>query len=168
MNALRERIAVAEKEDLELRKTVEEVRNPPFAFQCASNYGKWWHLSNAIITYDKLLYSSMFNVDGGFDIATGVFTAGYPGTWTLTASMRSALNEGEDSFIFIYHNDQKIEDSRLFTHVGSGQTVQSMTSRTLLMHLDTGDSVSLRTEQWGLGWGIADIILCVELAQFDV
>lgn len=150
-----------------LREIVDEVRNPPFAFQCASHYADWY-TSNAIITYDKLLYSSMFNVDGGFDITTGIFTAGYPGTWRITASMKSALHSDQTNYVFIYHNDQMIEDSKFLTYVlgSSSINVQSIGSRTLLLHLDAGDTVSLRAGN--LGWALSDITFCVELAQFDV
>merc|ERR1712150_468892 len=99
----------------------------------------------------------MGNVDGGFDVRTGFFRAGYPGTWRISVSMRSALNVGETSIVYIYHNGQKIEDSRFFTRVwytASGSVVDSMGSRTLLIHLDTGDTVSLRTEN--IGWFLAD------------
>lgn len=40
--------------------------------------------SYAIITYKKLLYSSMSNVEGGFNITTGIYTAGYTETESVS------------------------------------------------------------------------------------
>ena len=39
------------------------------------------------IFYDKLIYSST-NVEGGLDISTGQFTSGWPGSYTVTWSLR--------------------------------------------------------------------------------
>merc|ERR1711971_120441 len=100
--------ALGSKEELELeeeitvlRETVDQIRNEPYAFQCASSNIS--HESDTTITYDNLLYSSMFNVEGGFDITTGIFTAGYSGTWRITASAFMTLAQ-----IGIHRNDTKI------------------------------------------------------------
>ena len=83
--------ALGSQEELEeemavLRETVDEVRNQPYAFQCASsNISSYNNDHPYTITYEKLLYSSM-NIEGGFNVTTGIFTAGYSGTWRISAS----------------------------------------------------------------------------------
>ena len=53
-------INLTENTDVQLRGLVDQVRNPPFAFQCA-----WQADVNAVITFDRLTYSFMFGVEGG-------------------------------------------------------------------------------------------------------
>ena len=107
----------------------------------------------------------MFNVEGGFDIRTGIFTAGRSGTWRITASAYMKLSRLE-----IYRNEERITK---FTTGGIGTEEGSyMGSRSLLMHLDTGDTVDLRM-RWNpkdtYGFGeMEDILFCVESVQFDV
>ena len=89
MKSLTGRITVTEETDVLLRGMVDQVRNPPFAFQCA--WQDYWNADNSVITYDRLTYDeisggSIYNVTGGLDINTGVFTVGkgYAGVWEIS------------------------------------------------------------------------------------
>ena len=69
-----------ETKDQRIAVLEDQVRNQPFAFQCAWRNG-FWTEANSVITYDRLTTdemsgSSMYNVTGGLDINTGVFTVG--------------------------------------------------------------------------------------------
>ena len=79
-----------ETRDIKMREMVDQVRNSPFAFQCAWKHGPWT-AADSVITYDLLTTdeisgSSMYNVTGGLDINTGVFTVGhgFSGVWAVT------------------------------------------------------------------------------------
>ena len=64
---------VIESRDIQMRGMVDQVRNSPFAFQCAWKQGPWT-ADNSVITYDRLSGGSVYNLTGGLDINTGVFT----------------------------------------------------------------------------------------------
>ena len=65
MASLTGRMDVTEETDVLLRGMVDQVRNPPFAFQCA--YQSEWFADNSVITYERLTYDeisggSIYNV----------------------------------------------------------------------------------------------------------
>ena len=159
---LEEAVAIGEEQICELEN---QVRNQPFAFQCGWRAGQWSE-DSSIITYDSLTFSSMFNVDGGLDISTGVFTAGYSGVWSVSYSIRSTQYSGERNEAWLYLNDERMKESQHWTgYYGSEGDVLLMGSRTLFLRLETGDTITLRT-------GIVDnglfyITLCFQLAQPD-
>ena len=172
MKSLTGRINVTEETDVLLRGMVDQVRNPPYAFQCAWQDGPWYAY-NSVITYDRLATdemsgSSMYNVTGGLDINTGVFTVGqgYSGVWEVSYTIRSGQNSGEHNLAFLYINGEPIYESIHETaYTGSEGGVASLGSRSLYMRLESGDTISLRT---GTDDGdLYHITLCFELAQFD-
>ena len=170
MASLTGRMDVTEETDVLLRGMVDQVRNPPFAFQCAYKGG--WNADNSVITYDRLTYDeisggSIYNVTGGLDINTGVFTVGqgYAGTWEISYSMRSNQNSGEYNMAWLYINGEQIEESFYLTsYYDSEGRVYSLGSRSLYMRLESGDTITLRT---GIIRYLDFITLCFNLAQFD-
>merc|ERR1711971_1021456 len=71
MKSLTGRINVTEETDVLLRGMVDQVSNPPYAFQCA--WKDYWYDDNSVITYDHLTFDeisggSIYNVTGGLDI----------------------------------------------------------------------------------------------------
>merc|ERR1711974_42538 len=170
MKSLTGRITETEETDVLLRGMVDQVRNPPYAFQCA--YQNYWTADNSVITYERLTYDeisggSIYNVTGGLDINTGVFTVGhgFSGVWTVSYSIRSRQYSGEYNDAWLYVNGERIEESRHLTaYDGSEGRVNSLGSRSLYMRLEAGDTISLRT---GAVRSLNDITLCFELAQFD-
>ena len=165
MKSLTGRITVTEETDLLLRGMVDQVRNPPFAFQCAWRYT--WYEDNSVITYDRLIYDEISGGSGGLDINTGVFTvgSGFSGVWAVTYSMMSNQNSGDINLAWLYINGEKFEESVLNTYYnGSEGHVESLGSRTLYIRLEAGDTLSLRT---GSIWYLYQISLCFQLVQFD-
>ena len=82
---------------------VDQVRNPPFAFQCAWRYDQWTAADSAI-TYDRLTSNAIsgggiYNVTGGLDINTGVFTVGhgFSGMWAVTYTITSRQDNEDDN-----------------------------------------------------------------------
>merc|ERR1711892_210495 len=71
--------------DHELERDVSIIRNPPFIPSCGHRYST--SITAQTIPYDSLLYSSTNTEGGGLDIATGVFTSPWPGSYTVTWSL---------------------------------------------------------------------------------
>merc|ERR1711953_1047814 len=170
MASLTGRMDVTEKTDVLLRGMVDQVRNPPFAFQCA--YQGSWNAEYSVITYDRLTYDeisggSIYNVTGGMDINTGVFTVGqgYAGVWEISYSIMSSQDSGYSNQAWLYINGEQIAESYHGTYYsGSGGHVNSLGSRSLYMRLESGDTITLRT---GEVHNLYTITLCFNLAQFD-
>ena len=171
MKSLTGRINVTEETDVLLRGMVDQVRNPPYAFQCALKYE--WTDADSVITYDRLTYDeisggSIYNVTGGLDINTGVFTVGqgFSGVWKISYGIESYQDNGDQNLAWLYINGEQIEESVHWTYYdGSGGHVSTLSSRTLYMRLEAGDTISLRSGK--LGHGLYEITLCFELAQID-
>jgi len=171
MASLTGRMDLTEETDVLLRGMVDQVRNPPFAFQCA--YQGSWNADYSVITYERLTYDeisggSIYNVTGGLDINTGVFTVGqgYAGVWEISYSMGSWQDSGEYNQAWLYINGGRIEESVHWTYYdGSEGRVWSLGSRSLYMRLESGDTISLRTVI--VGHGLYEITVCFNLAQID-
>merc|ERR1711953_1080630 len=171
MASLTGRMDVTEETDVLLRGMVDQVRNPPFAFQCA--YQGSWNAEYSVITYDRLTYDeisggSIYNVTGGMDINTGVFTVGqgYAGVWEISYSIMSSQDSGYSNQAWLYINGEQIAESYHRTYYdGSEGRVGSLGSRSLYMRLESGDTISLRTVI--VGHGLYEITVCFNLAQID-
>ena len=166
MKEMNERLAMTEaqldmtKDDLkvykemthDLQKQVLILRNPPWTFSCGSHYAGIMATSKEI-SYSKLLYSSS-NVEGaGLDISSGVFSAGYPGTYTATWSLQARDDTG-DGFMDIYlrKNAKTIEESlHRSLYTGSEGYLADNGGRTMVLHLDTGDTLDLYCQDWSAG-----------------
>merc|ERR1711953_339900 len=137
MASLTGRMDVTEETDVLLRGMVDQVRNPPFAFQCAWQDG--WSADDSVITYDWLTYDeisggSVYNVTGGLDINTGIFTVGqgYAGVWEISYTMVSSQHNGEDNQAWLYINGEQIRESYHWTYYGGSEGwVGSLGSRSL-------------------------------------
>jgi len=156
-----------------LETEVSSLRNPPFTFACGAHYS-WIKTSypptSATIYYTKLLYSST-NVDGphGLDISTGVFTAGYPGTYIATWSLATGEFGVGDHAVNIYlrKNGATIRESKFETvYQGSSGKVHNQGGRTLVLHLGRGETLDLNCED--CHGAIGYISFCVSLSQADV
>ena len=126
---------------LDIERRVNQVRNPPFAFQCA--YRSEWINDNSIITFDRLFYDSMsdgssYNVSsGGLDITSGVFTVAprFAGVWTVSPSMWLYSIGGRDNEVYLYKNGERIPESRIFSRNTGGDAIYSTGSRSIYLHL---------------------------------
>ena len=173
MASLTGRMDVTEETDVLLRGMVDQVWNPPFAFQCAW-HGGYWTADNSVITYDRLTYDeisggSIYNRTGGLDINTGVFTVGYgySGVWEVSYSIRCHQDSGEENSVWLYLNEEQIEESYLNAYYDRSEGwVGSLSSRSLFMRLESGDTITFRTGE--VGNGLYQVNLCFQLAQFDL
>merc|ERR1711936_1011096 len=136
-----------EAEIVLLRGMVDQVRNQPYAFQCAFQGGPW-SAANSVITYEGLTIDETSGGDRGLDITTGFFTVGqgYSGVWQISYSIASWQQSGENNQAWLYKNGAQIDESHYPTsYTGSEGGVWSLGSRSLYMRLQPGDTISLRT-----------------------
>ena len=94
-----------------------------------------------------------------YKIFPGVFTVPVTGVWRIFFSLKSGVNTGQENFVSLYHNQEKIEESR---HASYSQFywVASTGGRELIMKAEQGDTVFLGTEK--LDNGYYGIITCFE------
>ena len=159
---------IEEKEDL--RQIVDQVRNQPFAVQCA--WRNSWSYANSIMTYDRLYYDNTSGgpilngtMYGGLDINTGVFTVapGFSGVWSVSYSLGSWGNNcSPTNEAYLYINGQRFGESRYFGG-GTGAWLEMFGGKTLYMTLNIGDTVTLRTAD--MCDDFSAISICFELIQ---
>merc|ERR1712210_365635 len=137
--------------DKVLPTAVEQgLRDLPFEMVCAYQ-SKWDKVG--VISYDRI--SVEFNNsdlpgggDGTMNIETGVFTTVTSGYYIVTFSASVAVEPGEYTWMYLYHNGVRVEESLFETwmQVGSsGDYIEDQGSRTVILHLLAGDTLDLRT-----------------------
>ena len=167
---LKERIENVQTANKELQEKIEDVRNPPFGYFCS--YQNVFSAPNSVITYDKLLYSSQFGLQGdspGIDINTGKFVSGFSGTWRVDFSLITIPDPGELFEITLYKNGEQIYETLFYSYrssTGSGSD-SSTGARSVLLHLDLGDELYL-AQTVVMEKHANQIIFCVSLEQADV
>ena len=165
---LQEKIEEVRSENKELQEKIEEAQNPPFGYFCS--YKNTFAAADSVITYDKLLYSSQFGLQGdspGIDINTGKFVSGFSGTWRVDFSLSSGPEPGEGIYIYLNKNEDQIPETLFDSHrssTGSGYDVNTG-GRSILLHLDLGDELYLATATRDTAYRV---IFCVSLEQADV
>merc|ERR550519_1800712 len=175
--SLHERLERMEKEieevrteNKELQEKIEEVQNPPFGYFCSYQDG-FFSVPDSVITYEKLLYSSQFGLQGdspGIDINTGKFVSGFSGTYRVDFSLWTAPDPGEDIILSLYKNDVIIPETVFYSSRSpdvSGDDANTG-GRSVLLHLDLGDELHLATVT--MEESAVRIIFCVSLEQVDV
>ena len=149
---------------------MENVENPPFGYFCS--YQERFTEGGSVITYDKLLYSSQFGLQGdspGIDINTGKFVSGFSGTWRVDFSLYTTPAQGEHIDIFLYKNGERIPETIIKSARSSSVSGYEGNTggRSVLLHLDLGDEVYLATTT-NMDYSAYYIIFCVSMEQFDV
>merc|ERR1719481_1030561 len=131
--------------DLSETKTeITRMRNPPYMHACGAHY-YYLDIKSATIPYTTLLYSSTNKPGGGLDIASGVFTSSHPGSYTVTWALQAIVDAVDDAvYIYLQHNGQNIGESRhLSYYSGPSGQVEEQGGRTMVLHLDQGDTLQL-------------------------
>merc|ERR1712013_753150 len=130
----------------ELESEITRMRNPPYMHACGYIY--FTDIKSTTIPYSTLLYSSTNTEGGGLDIASGVFTSSYPGSYTVTWALQAIDDAGQSSVaIYLQQNGQNIEESRhLSYNTRPSGVVSDQGGRTMVLHLDQGDTLQLYCE----------------------
>ena len=153
----------------ELQEKIEEVQNPPFGYFCA--FKDQFSTGNSVITYDKLLYSSQFGLQGdspGINIISGKFLSGFTGTWRVDFSLWTGPDPAEAIYVFLYKNGVRVPETEFASYrsfTGSGYDGNTG-GRSVLVHLDLGDELYIGTTT--MEEPAVNIIFCVSLEQVDI
>ena len=91
-----------------------------------------------------------------------MFTVPVTGVWRVSFSLRSRVNTGEVNDVFIYHNQQKIEETRHETY-SRDELVNSTGGRELVTRAERGDTFHLST--WRMDGWFFHIITCFEFVS---
>ena len=170
MTRMEEEMALKEARIAELERSVSRHEETPYSFTCG--WREQWVLDNSNITYERLLYSASSDLNGGLDITSGVYTAWISGTWTITYSSTSVQYSGDIIQAFVYVNGEMLLESQYWaSYFESSGRVSSLGSRTLHLHLNAGDTVTLGTGDqghYGEFSGLWYVTFCVELKQTDM
>merc|ERR1719219_2646556 len=132
----------------ENEESIRTVKNLPFGYFCG--YKDRFSAANSVITYDKLLLSHHRGLQGDspdIDINTGKFVAGLSGTWRVDFSLRTYPEPREDIDIYLYKNGVKIIETQFYSyrHSDASGYDGNTGARSLLVKLNSGDQLSLRT-----------------------
>ena len=107
--------------------------------------------TDATITYDRIYYSNVYGslhtLDPGFNITSGLFKAdGYEGyetdvtSYVVTYSMQFYSDEVHPAGnVYLHKNGQRLDES----YMTSGGVGRDMASRTMIVELAMGDTLSL-------------------------
>ena len=107
-------------------------RNSGAPLLLISVLGDMTGLRISIITYERLVYSVSNKVHEGLNISTGVFTAGYTGVWTVSFTIKSGQQSGEDNEVWLEVNNQALDWSLHYTYYRESEGYVAMLgSRTL-------------------------------------
>merc|ERR1711892_1215887 len=150
----------------QLEREVSILKNPPFIHACG--YIRDTSTTAQTITYSSLYYSSTNTEGGGLDVTTGIFSCPHPGSYTVTWSLSTGNDAGEKWVeIFLRKNGQNIVESyHRSRYTGPSGAVYEQGGRSLVLHLDIGDSLDLFCSNCEAG--IYYAIFCVSLTTFDI
>ena len=116
-----------------IRSNVKEATSSSsYALVCV--YQLMWDAPNSVVTYDRITSGFNSNGDGlKMDIESGAFTIITSGHYMITFSGHANVHPGQTNEMFIYVNDQKVEES-LWVTMGeySGSFMIDQGSRTLV------------------------------------
>ena len=153
-----------------LQEKIEDLQNPPFGYFCSYKV-TLPESGSSIVTYDKLLYSSQFGLQGespGIDISNGKFTSGISGTWRADFSLTTYIDPPEEYFnIYLHKNGEQIQETRFASYRQFAEGFDGKTGgRSVLLHLDLGDQLYMNSTSF-TGF-VGDFIFCVSLEEVDV
>ena len=151
----------------DLERELSSLKNPSQTFACAGHYSVL-STSRQAISYSNLLYSSSNVAGASMNITSGQFVSGVAGTYTVTWSLRAINDAGDHSVhINLRKNEQNIDESLHYSrYTGPSGYAYDQGGRTLVLHLDSGDTVDLFCNECSAG--IDDVTFCVSLSQADV
>ena len=114
--------AITKAKTDELEREVVILKAPPFIHACGSHYESL-SASSGTIPYTSLLYSSTNLEDGGLDINTGVFTAPWGGSYTVSWYTAAVMDPGKYVDIYLQKNGENILESHHHSYYGGNEHV---------------------------------------------
>merc|ERR1711915_762580 len=140
--------------DEELVKDVSFLKSPPVYHICV--YQTYTSATSSNVPFEKTVYSQCNNCqNANFDLASGVYTNGWPGTYTVTWDLYAGNNDGDPWLeIYLKKNGEIIQESEHWSYYsGSSGVVLDQGGRTIILRMETGDELSLYCSDCSTGVG---------------
>merc|ERR1711915_529563 len=154
-------------QNAELVEEISSLRNPPFYHLCV--YQDQKSPIPGVIKFNKELYMEcLYCDDADFNLSTGVYTNGWPGTYLVSWNSRVNANHGKsETRIVLRKNGQNINEANQESRFGSNNGyMDEQGGRTVLIRMDAGDTLDLFC---GKCYDhVYDITFCISLFTFDV
>lgn len=155
----------------ELKRDINALKEPPWTFFCGAHPDIIGNKAQAITYQEDLLIASS-NVEGAsLDTKTGLFTSGFPGSYTITWSLLASNNHNDSAVsIYLRKNGNRIQETWHYSWFDGDSLASGIVfdqgSRSVVLHLDRGDTLDLYCTDCSAE--IDTIMFCVSLSQFDV
>ena len=94
----------------------------------------------------------------------GVFTVPRAGLWRVSFSMESGVYTGQRNYAYIYHNNQRMEETQHWTYYGGGGHIDYTGGREVMVRAQQGDTLHLGTTT--VEYYFRYIIVCFEFLNF--
>merc|ERR1711935_895412 len=104
---------------LEHETSIKVKRDTPEVVYCGYRHDV---TSLSTIKYDSMFYSRTNQPTGGLDLATGVFTSPFPGTYTVTYTLYTYNDHGEYVWLYLYKNEVQIDESEHVSYYGASSS----------------------------------------------
>ena len=92
---------------------------------------------------------------------SGIFTAPISGTYTVSYSLSSSVNNKYYNYAFLSHNGAKIYETEHRTYSDNAY-VDSTGGRLVYIWAQAGDTISLRTTTYDSTYDLYNILTCFE------
>merc|ERR1711915_875653 len=152
----------------ELTKELSLLKNAPFYHLCV--YQRSTSAKSSVMTFEKQLYMEC-NLcdDADFNLNTGVYTNGWPGTYTVSwNSWVMAYHGTNGARIYLRKNGQIINEAIQHSYFSrdNGGYMEEQGGRTMLIRMDAGNILDLFC--YDCSNGVYDITFTISLFTFDV
>merc|ERR1711935_375548 len=162
INQLTELVHSLTDKSIDHEKSITVLRSPPAVFYCGYRYVTT--ATSSVLTFDRLSYSNNNQPTGGLDPATGKFSCPYPGTYSVSWSLRADNHAGDDYVsIYLMKNGYSAgqESRHLSRYTGASGYVVDQGGRTLIIDLLLGDTLSMYCADCSAR--VYDVNFCVSL-----
>merc|ERR1711935_404406 len=162
VSSLTELVDSLTNKSIDLEKSINVLRSPPAVFYCGYRFNTY--ATRSVITFDRLSYSNNNQPTGGLDPATGKFSCPYPGTYSVSWSLRADNHAGDDYVsIYLMKNGYSAgqESRHLSRYTGASGYVVDQGGRTLIIDLLLGDTLSMYCADCSAR--VYDVNFCVSL-----
>jgi len=152
---------------MELEEEIKLLKNAPYTYSCAGHYNLL-SSSNHAVTYSNIIFWESNLENAWMNITSGQFTAGYPGIYTATWSLRAIDDTGDPSIHINLRKNKNIIDETLHfsRYTGNSGYVYDQGGRTLVLRLEKDDTLDLFCSDCSAG--IDDITFCIGLSHPDI
>merc|ERR1711915_6518 len=165
---LKDTVDELKSENAEQAEEISFLRNPPFYH--LSVYQDKTTATSSVMTFDKTLYMECnFCDDADFNLNTGVYTNGWPGTYTVSWNSYTRSYHGHSAtIIYLRKNGQIINEAnqRSYFSSANGGYMYEQGGRTMLIRMLAGDTLDLFCDD--CSDAVYDITFTISLSTFDV